>query len=44
MPLRALLFDLDDTLTESDSFHEAAYIEVMAAHGLDLDVATYRSR
>ncbi len=44
MPLRALLFDLDGTLTESDSLHEAAYIEVMAAHGLDLDEATYRSR
>jgi HAD superfamily hydrolase (TIGR01509 family) len=44
MPLRALLFDLDGTLTESDSLHAVAYIAVMADHGLTLDEATYRSR
>jgi beta-phosphoglucomutase len=44
MPLRALIFDLDGTLTESDGHHAAAYISVMADHGLVLDQATYLER
>ena len=44
MPLRALLFDLDGTLTESDPFHGAAYQQVLAARGVVIDRATYLER
>jgi beta-phosphoglucomutase len=42
--LKALLFDLDGTLTETDHIHMAAWQELLASQGIMVDKATYDSR
>jgi HAD superfamily hydrolase (TIGR01509 family) len=41
---RALLFDLDGTLVDTDPIHIAAWQEVLRPHGIDLDEDEYRRR
>ena len=43
MPLKALIFDVDGTLAETEEAHRAAFNRAFAAHGLDWhwDQATY---
>lgn len=41
--LKALLFDLDGTLTHTDPTHMRAWIEELAAHGLEIDEPFYRT-
>ena len=38
---RALLFDMDGTLTDSDPFHHEAFVEFGKAYGVDIDEATF---
>ncbi|TDQ84323.1 HAD superfamily hydrolase (TIGR01509 family) [Dongia mobilis] len=40
----ALLFDLDGTLVDTDHLHIAAFNEVLAGHGIQLDRADYVKR
>lgn len=40
---RALLFDLDGTLSDTDSLHMPAWLEVLGAHGLAVDEEFYRA-
>lgn len=42
--LRALLFDLDGTLADTDPLHLLAWREVLAPYGLEVDPETYRRR
>lgn len=39
---RALLFDLDGTLAETDSLHLPTWVEVLLPHGIEVDEAFYR--
>ena len=39
---RALLFDLDGTLAETDSLHLPTWVEVLRPHGIEVDEAFYR--
>jgi HAD superfamily hydrolase (TIGR01509 family) len=41
---RALLFDLDGTLAETDSLHRPTWVEALAPHGITVDEAFYRDR
>ncbi len=43
-PARALLFDLDGTLIDSDPLHFRAYAEVAARYGVTLTEAMFRER
>ena len=38
---RALLFDMDGTLTDSDRFHHEAFVEFGKAYGVDIDEPTF---
>ncbi len=38
---RALLFDMDGTLTNSDPFHHEAFVEFGKAYGVDVDEQTF---
>ncbi|MBC8123398.1 MAG: HAD family phosphatase [Gemmatimonadaceae bacterium] len=42
--LRALLFDLDGTMVDSDPVHYQTWREVLAQQGVTLDTETYRTR
>ncbi len=42
--LKALLFDLDGTLADTDPLHLLAWREVLAPYGLEVDPAFYRER
>ena len=42
--LKALLFDMDGTLTETDHIHMAAWQELLAAQGIMVDKEMYDSR
>ena len=39
---RALLFDLDGTLAETDSLHLLTWIDVLRPHGIEVDEAFYK--
>ena len=39
---RALFFDLDGTLAETDSLHLPTWVEVLAPYGVEVDEETYR--
>ena len=39
---RAILFDLDGTLAETDSLHLPTWVEVLLPHGIEVDEAFYR--
>ena len=39
---RALLFDLDGTLAETDSLHLPTWVDVLRPHGIEVDEAFYR--
>ncbi|QIN83594.1 HAD-IA family hydrolase [Rubrobacter tropicus] len=39
---RALLFDLDGTLAETDSLHLPTWVEVLAPRGIEVDEAFYK--
>jgi HAD superfamily hydrolase (TIGR01509 family) len=41
--LKALIFDMDGTLTDSDPIHRLAFAEALAPHGLALSEERYRS-
>lgn len=41
---RALLFDLDGTLAETDSLHLPTWAAVLKPHGIEVDEALYRTR
>lgn len=41
-PYRALLFDLDGTLAETDSLHLPTWVDVLAPRGVHVDEAFYR--
>lgn len=42
--LRALLFDLDGTLAETDSLHMPTWVEVLKPYGIEVDEEFYRER
>ena len=42
--LKAVLFDLDGTLADTDPLHLLAWREVLAPYGLKVDPAFYRER
>jgi len=42
--LRALLFDLDGTLAETDSLHRPTWVDVLAPHGIEVGEEFYRER
>lgn len=42
--LKAVIFDLDGTLTDSDKVHFQVFKEIFAQHGIDLDRALYRQK
>ncbi|MEW6635676.1 MAG: HAD family phosphatase [Actinomycetota bacterium] len=42
--LKALLFDLDGTLAETDSVHFPAWAEILKPHGYEVDWAFYQER
>lgn len=42
-PYRALLFDLDGTLAETDSLHLPTWVEVLLPHGIQVDEDFYRN-
>jgi HAD superfamily hydrolase (TIGR01509 family) len=42
--LRALLFDLDGTLSDTDPLHLRSWQECLAGAGMNIDAAFYRSR
>ncbi|SDE80477.1 phosphoglycolate phosphatase [Thermus arciformis] len=42
--LKALLFDLDGTLADTDPLHLLAWREALAPYGLEVDPAFYRAR
>jgi beta-phosphoglucomutase-like phosphatase (HAD superfamily) len=39
---RALLFDLDGTLAETDSLHLPTWVNVLRPHGIEVDEGFYR--
>ncbi len=39
---RALLFDLDGTLAETDSLHLPTWVDVLKPHGIEVDEAFYK--
>jgi HAD superfamily hydrolase (TIGR01509 family) len=41
---KAVLFDLDGTLAETDSLHLPTWLEVLQPYGIELDEAFYRER
>jgi HAD superfamily hydrolase (TIGR01509 family) len=41
---KALLFDLDGTLAETDSLHLPTWVDVLRPHGVEVDEAFYRER
>jgi HAD superfamily hydrolase (TIGR01509 family) len=41
---RALLFDLDGTLTETDSLHLPTWMDVLRPYGIEVDEEFYRER
>jgi HAD superfamily hydrolase (TIGR01509 family) len=41
---RALLFDLDGTLAETDSLHLPTWVDALAPYGVDIDEEFYRER
>ncbi len=41
---RALLFDLDGTLAETDSLHLPTWVDVLRPYGIEVDEAFYRER
>jgi HAD superfamily hydrolase (TIGR01509 family) len=41
---RALLFDLDGTLAETDSLHLPTWVDVLKPHGIEVDEEFYRER
>lgn len=42
--LKAIIFDLDGTLTDSDKVHFRVFQEIFAQHGIDLDRQRYREK
>ncbi|MBA3426321.1 MAG: HAD family phosphatase, partial [Rubrobacter sp.] len=42
--LKALMFDLDGTLAETDSLHLPTWVDVLAPHGIEVDEEFYRER
>ncbi|MDX2008299.1 MAG: HAD-IA family hydrolase [Meiothermus sp.] len=44
MTLKALLFDLDGTLADTDRLHEQAWIEALARHGIQADHHFYQTQ
>ncbi|MDP9425109.1 MAG: HAD family phosphatase [Actinomycetota bacterium] len=42
--LKALLFDLDGTLSETDSVHHPTWAKLLKLHGYDVDWAFYQER
>ncbi len=42
--LKAVIFDLDGTLTDSDKVHFQVFQKIFAQHGVDLDRALYRQK
>ena len=42
--LKALLFDLDGTLAETDSVHHPTWADLLKPHGYDVDWAFYQER
>ena len=42
--LKALLFDLDGTLAETDSVHHPTWADLLKPHGYDIDWAFYQER
>ena len=42
--LRALIFDLDGTLAETDSLHRPTWVDVLRPHGIEVDEEFYRER
>ena len=41
---RALLFDLDGTLAETDSLHLPTWVEALRPYGIEVDESFYRER
>lgn len=41
---RALLFDLDGTLVDSDPIHERGWVELLKPYGITVDPVLYRTR
>ncbi|MDQ3792796.1 MAG: HAD hydrolase-like protein, partial [Actinomycetota bacterium] len=41
---RALLFDLDGTLAETDSLHLPTWVDVLQPYGIEVDKAYYKER
>ena len=44
MSYRALLFDLDGTLAETDSLHLPTWVDALRPHGIEIDEEFYRER
>jgi beta-phosphoglucomutase len=44
MPLKALVFDMDGTLADSDPLHLVAFSDMLAPHGIAMDEDLYRTR
>ncbi len=44
MTLRAILFDMDGTLIDSDPIHASVFVEFLAERGVDLDEDAYTAR
>ncbi|MGB3298227.1 MAG: HAD family phosphatase [Phormidesmis sp.] len=42
--LKAIIFDLDGTLTDSDRVHFRVFQEIFARHGIELDKKSYREK
>lgn len=42
MAVKALLFDLDGTISDTDAIHLANWIEVLRPHGIDVDMDLYK--
>lgn len=42
--LKALLFDIDGTLAETDTLHAAIWFKVLQEHGMDIDSAFYKQK
>ena len=42
--LKALLFDLDGTLAETNSVHRLAWVEILNPHGYDVTWGFYQDR
>ncbi|NDV00671.1 HAD family hydrolase [Pseudoroseicyclus tamaricis] len=43
MPVKALLFDLDGTMLNTDPIHQKVFADVLAPHGIDADEDFYTS-